>query len=97
MKKLILSKEAVKDINSIFDYTSVNFGKNQALNYLKGIKKILETIENNPLIGKKRDEIKKNLQSFPFKSHLIFYTVQKNKIRIIRILYGGRDIIKILK
>ncbi|WP_316912304.1 type II toxin-antitoxin system RelE/ParE family toxin [Aquimarina agarilytica] len=54
-------------------------------------------LSENPKVGKDRSEIKMELVSFPYGSHIIFYRIFKNHIRIVRVLYGGRDLVKFLK
>lgn len=91
-----LSITAIRDIDKLFDEGLTKFGKNQAIDYLENLNKLVILLSINPEIGKNRNEIKKGLVSFPFKSHVIFYRTYKNHIRIVRILYGGRDLVKFL-
>ncbi|SDB59011.1 toxin ParE1/3/4 [Flavobacteriaceae bacterium MAR_2010_188] len=96
MSKYVLSEEAGNDIEEIFDFGAYKFGNAQALNYLINMQGHFEALAKNPLIGKKRNDIKKGLFSLPYASHIIFYRILKNQIRIVRVLYGGRDLIKFL-
>lgn len=93
----ILSLESEKDIDAIFSYSEHKFGNTQAVIYLIGLQKKFKLIATNPTIGKQRNEIKEGLFSLPYSSHIIFYRILKNHIQIIRVLYGGRDLIKFLK
>ena len=52
-----LSEEAESDISSLYDYTYDNFGLDQTIDYLQGLEQCLETILNNPDIGKQRLEM----------------------------------------
>lgn len=97
MCRYILSLKTQEDIDEIYLFTKTKFGQHQTIKYLSGLKSYFELLVENPDIGKDRSEIKKGLFSFPYESHIIFYRVFKNHIRIIRVLYGGRDIIKFLK
>jgi len=94
--KYILSEEAEKDIEEIFDFGEYKFGFSQAIKYLSDIQDQIEAITTNPGIGKKRNEIKMWLYSIPYVSHVIFYRIMDDHIRIVRILYGGRDLVKFL-
>ncbi len=93
-KIYILSEIADKDLEDIFDYTLDEFGFDQAEKYLLEIEEIFQNLIVNPQIGKKRDEIKKGLYSFPKDNHIIFYRILDNHIRIVRVLHGSRDIPK---
>ncbi len=97
MDKYILSKKSQEDIESIYDYGKYRFGENLAIQYLIELKNCFENLSQNPEIGKKRNEIKQGLYSFPFISHVIFYRILRNHVRIVRILHGSRDLQKALK
>jgi toxin ParE1/3/4 len=96
MVRYILSEEAENDIEQIFDFGEYKFGRSQAIDYLIGLQDHFEALANNPDIGKQRNEIKKGLYSLPYVSHIIFYRILRNHIRIVRVLYGGRDLVKFL-
>ena len=93
-KIYILSEIADKDLEDIFDYTFDEFGFDQAEKYLLEIEEIFQNLIINPQIGKKRDDIKQGLYSFPKDNHIIFYRILDNHIRIVRVLHGSRDIPK---
>ena len=93
-KIYILSEIADKDLEGIFDYTFDEFGFDQAEKYLLEIEEIFQNLIINPQIGKKRDEIKQGLYSFPKDNHIIFYRILDNHIRIVRVLHGSQDIPK---
>ena len=93
-KIYILSEIADKDFEDIFDLTLDEFGFDQAEKYLLEIEEIFQNLIINPQIGKKRDEIKQGLYSFPKDNHIIFYRILDNHIRIVRVLHGSRDIPK---
>lgn len=97
MHTFILSQKADSDIECLYDDGVSRFGKVQAIKYLEELNLMLTFLSENSEVGKKRDEIKINLVSFPYASHIVFYRIFKTHIRIIRILYGGRDLIKFLK
>lgn len=90
----ILSEIADKDLEDIFDYTFDEFGFNQAEKYLLEIEEIFQHLIVNPQIGKKRDEIKQGLYSFPKDNHIIFYRILDDHIRVVRVLHGSRDLPK---
>lgn len=97
MDNYVLSKKAEEDIESIYHYGNYRFGKNLAVQYLIGLESSFEKLYENPAIGKLRNEIKVGLYSFPFISHVIFYRILQNHIRIVRVLHGSRDVEKFFK
>ena len=94
LKGYVLSENADSDIDSIFDYTEIEHGFNQAVKYLNNLETVFQKLVINPEIGKKRNEIKKGLYSLPEQQHVIFYRILKTHIRIVRILHGSKDIPK---
>ncbi len=96
MQKFTLSQKADDDIESLYDYGVYKFSKTQAIKYLEALNLMFVFLSKNQEVGKNRDEIKKGLVSFPYGSHIIFYRIFKTHIRIIRVLYGGKDLVKFL-
>lgn len=94
LKKYVLSLQASHDLEDIFDYTRNKFGVDQAIQYVSEFEILFETLLANPDIGKNRDEIKPGLKSFPKTSHIVFYRVLPDHVRIVRVLHGSRDIIR---
>ena len=97
MDYYILSKKSEEDIEAIYEFGLQKFGKDQAIEYLIELRSYFELLLKNPNIGKQRNEIKEGLLSFPFSSHIIFYRIISNHIRIVRILHGSRDLRNFLK
>ncbi|WP_299255908.1 type II toxin-antitoxin system RelE/ParE family toxin [uncultured Aquimarina sp.] len=97
MRKFILSTKADDDIEGLYDDGLKKFGESQAIKYLEELNLMFVFLSKNSEVGKKRDEIKMKLVSFPIGSHIIFYRIFKTHIRIIRVLYGGKDLVKFLK
>lgn len=89
-----LSEEADFDLNEIFDYTENEYGFNQAVHYLTKLDTVFKSLVNNPLIGRTRNEIKHGLFSIAEQEHIIFYRIQNDYIRIVRVLHGKKDIPK---
>jgi len=87
-----LSKPAEKDLEDIFDYSLNTFGLDQTLKYISSLELIFNKLAINPSIGRTRNEIKTELLSFNYKSHVVFYRVKLNQIIVIRILHSIRDL-----
>lgn len=91
-----LSQEADKDLEDIFDYTVDKFGTDQAIAYVSSFEDVFIRLADNPETGRTRGEIRADLRSFVKESHVIFYSILKGRIRIVRILHCSRDVIKFL-
>lgn len=87
-----LSPEADRDLEDIFDYTEREFGIDQAIEYLSGFEGMFTKLVHNPELGKEREEIREGLRSLLKEKHVVFYRILGNRIRIVRILHGSRDL-----
>ena len=91
-----ISQEADNDLGDIFDYTVDKFGLEQAIKYVSGLEDVFKNICCNQELGRLRDEIWKGLRSVSKESHTVFYRILEDRIRIVRILHGSRDVMKFL-
>lgn len=91
-----LSPQADQDISKIFDYSVDGFGVKQAVFYLSQFDELFEQLIDNPELGRERPEIRAKLRSIAQESHVVFYRILKDRIRIVRVLHGSRDIAKLL-
>jgi toxin ParE1/3/4 len=87
-----LSAEAEEDLGEIFDYTEQQFGSEQAATYLYELEASLLTLLANPNAGRERNEIRAGLRSITPNSHVIFYRICDDHIRVVRVLHGSRDL-----
>jgi len=98
MSKIFKRPLAEKDLDNIWDYIEESSSSQvQAANFLRQLFLKLETLAQNPYIGRTRDELLPGLRSFPFKNYLIFYFPLKKGIDVVRVLDGRRDIERIFQ
>ena len=87
-----LSLAADSDIEEIFEYTEKEFGFEQAVKYVLAFENVFTDLIESPELGRNRDEIKFELRSLVKESHVVFYRILEDRIRIIRVLHESRDI-----
>ena len=93
MAKVILRKEAIDDLNNIWDYTYEKWSESQADKYYEMLKLSFLEIGKNPELGKAYDEISENLKALHSGRHIIFYHLtDQHEIEIIRILHDSMDL-----
>ncbi|GAB1858330.1 hypothetical protein MHTCC0001_31670 [Flavobacteriaceae bacterium MHTCC 0001] len=97
MAKYKLSVLAQRDLDKIYGDGLEKFGFKQAILYLRQINEIVKLLSERPEIGRSRDELKQGLFCYTYKSHIIFFRKFKHHIRIVRILYGGMDLMRVIK
>ena len=84
---------AQEDLEEIWLYTYEEWGDDQADKYLDLLFSRFTWLAENPLLGKKRDDIKAGYYCFPEGMHRVFYTLTKNGIDIIGIPHQSMDVI----
>lgn len=70
--RYILSEEAKRDMELIFDYSLESFGYDQSVRYLSKIEIAFQSICLNPYLGRPRADVMDELRSVRQESHIIF-------------------------
>ena len=92
MSQFYLTPNAKKSLRNIGIHTKNNWGSDQYKKYLKSFYDCFGKLVQSPLVGKKRDEIHKNLRSYNNGKHVIFYMIKNNDIIILDILHARMDV-----
>jgi toxin ParE1/3/4 len=53
-------------------------------------------LARHPHIGRRRDDLRPNLRSFPVGDYVIFYQTEGSDVLILHVLHGRRDIAALL-
>ena len=61
-----------------------------------GFEDTVAVLCDQPKMVRMREEILSGLRSISYVSHLIFYTVLHDRIRIVRVLHASRDIVRFI-
>lgn len=85
-----LSRLAQEHLLNIKKYTINNFSDAQWLKYKSSLLTSLQTLANNPEIGKSCADIYPNGFYFPVAKHLAYYTKKEGFILIVAILGRGQ-------
>lgn len=88
----VLSSEAELDLLDIYLYSVDEWGEAQAASYLDGLYDAFALSARYPKKGRLRVDLRKDIRSVLYKSHIIFYTSIENDIAIVRVLHQARDI-----
>lgn len=90
--KYRISESAIKDLNGIWEYTFLNWSKEQADRYHNLIMNEIEFVSENTTSGKSMEHVKEGYLVVYVKSHMIFFKRNKGIVEIIRILHQKMDI-----
>ena len=91
IRQVRLTPKARADIDAIRKYSEKEWGKDQAIKYIRTIHAVLQLIDSNPGIARKAEDIRPGLLKYPAGSHLIFFRLTEEAIDIVRILHKRMD------
>jgi toxin ParE1/3/4 len=89
--RLRFSDQAQTELGEIWDYVAEHSEK-AADQRIERIISVCQVLTDTPELGRSREELRPKLRSFPVGNYLIFYRVQTERIDILRILHGARDL-----
>lgn len=87
-----LSEKASTDLDSILDYSIVNFGIEVMLEYHHFLEKCFAFLDENPNAGVKVNHICSDYLRFHYRSHAIFYKKVNDGILVVRLLHQSMDV-----
>ena len=89
---IIWSPEARADLSEIWDYYVNVAGRSAADRIVREIGTACRMIEDYPLAGRARDEVRPGLRSISARPYVVFYRLQDDAVEIVRALDGRRDL-----
>lgn len=92
MSRFRLTPRALRDVDTIADYTLAAWGERQAEKYLAELEQRFRWLAQNPHGGRSRDEVGTGYRSYPHGAHVIFYLIEGGDVAIIGIPHGSMDI-----
>jgi len=92
MRAALWSPEALDDREKIWDHYVGVAGQATAEKLVREIGRVIALIENHPLAGRARNEVRPGLRSFATAPHVVFYRVIDDRPEIVRLLDGRQDI-----
>jgi toxin ParE1/3/4 len=91
--KITFSEAALADLKSLFDYLDETADFDVAVANDAHIRMVCLSLADFPNRGRPRTEIQAGLRSMPFaRSATIFYTVDIDEVRIVRVVHARRDL-----
>ena len=86
-----LYPKAIEDLESIYSYSTLEFGIKRTEDYFMAIDSSFKLLTEEPLISRKCDYIRPDLRAFNVASHIIFFKVTDYGIAVIRVLHHSMD------
>lgn len=84
------------DLEAIGDYIAQD-NPARAVSFIREIREQIRNLGRNPFLYRLRPELGKDARMAPMGQYLILFRVVDEVVRIERILYGGRDLVRIFR
>lgn len=92
-RRVATTPEVEGDLLRLYDYIEGRSGPARALAYVERIRRHCEGFGRFPDRGTRRDDVWPGFRTVGFERRVtIAFTVAPDAVRILRILYGGRDL-----
>ena len=89
--QIVRSDRAHRDLLQIYNYIAER-NPRAAENLLKNLDAKLKTLAHFPFIGRDRSSLAPGLRSFVVHPYVVFYLVESDKVTLVRVIDGRRDI-----
>ena len=84
---------ADSDLDDIWYYVATESGSaERADRFVTFLTERFYLLSQNPYIGRRRDDLRPGLRSFPVLQYVIVYRVEDEDVVILHVLHGSRDI-----
>lgn len=90
-KTFHLYPKAIEDLESIYLYSTNEFGIKRTEDYILAIESSFQHLADDPLISRKCDYIRPDLRAFNIGSHIVFFKITRYGIAVIRVLHQSMD------
>lgn len=87
-----LSPQAKSDLREIGDYIARD-NPFRAVSFIEELTEQCQKLVTNPGIGTSRPDLAEGLRMLPHGRYLIFYRVNEETLRIVRVLHSARDLV----
>jgi toxin ParE1/3/4 len=91
MARLTITESARADLQEIRAYIAKD-NPAAALRVVERLRTQARKLAQTPGIGRRREDLRPDLFSFPVGRHVLFYRPQAGGIVLVRVLHGARDL-----
>ena len=92
MKRWIVSKPALEDLNDVWSYVARKSGHDETADrFVARIIGKFSILVSFPGIGRRADRVRKGSRAFPVEDYIIYYRISRGRIVVQRIIHGKRD------
>ena len=89
--RLIITDPALEDIEAIANFTTLQWGEQQAIVYKGVLAQALQQLQQTPEQGRTRYGVSPEYKGWTAGAHVIFYRLERETIYVVRILHDSMD------
>lgn len=90
--RYLLSPAARADLEQIWDYAEERWGVDQAEEYVRELRYVIERVAANPRIGRTCDDTRHGYRKVSASSHMLFYRLTaEGVVDVVRVLHQRMD------
>jgi toxin ParE1/3/4 len=90
-RKIVIGPRARAEARGIWHRTAAEHGEDAADAYIRDLDQAMELVRDFPNMGSDCSDVRKGYRRIRSGSHLIYYTVRKADIYVMRILHERQD------
>jgi toxin ParE1/3/4 len=91
-RRIVYSEPARADIVDILDYTVLEWGVDQRMQYRTQLRDSLNRLAEIPSLGRAREDLAPGIRVFPVGNHLVCFRVRDDDLFVLRVLHSRRDV-----
>lgn len=91
MADVAFTHSAVTDLSEIDEFSVAHFGEEAGEAYMHGFDKAFALLREHPHAGAATTEYGKRYRCLVHQRHRIFYTIETDRVLIVRVLHHARD------
>ena len=91
MAELRLTPAALRDLETLWDYTEQRWGTAQALHYLDALETAFQSLAQAPESGQRCDAIRAGYRRSWVEQHGVYYRLEGDAVVVVRVLHQRMD------
>ena len=91
VRELEVTDQAYDDLLEIWKYVA-RYNEPAANRLAEKIEKAYKSLPRFPFKGAIRDDLGVNVRSYPVGNYVMYYEVDDDKVSVVRVIHGARDI-----
>ena len=85
------SGQAGRDLDAVYDYSTREWGLDQAAAYLRELDAVCQHLAEYPNLGMAVDRVRRGYRRLGYGRHVIYYRVHPDEVEIVRVLHQSMD------